>query len=71
MSKLGEICSNKADAIPKWKFWRNWEREFWNGGLLADYAKATGNTELNDRAEAIHDKYIDRINSKAAKERFK
>jgi len=61
MANLASICSDKMDAIPKWQFWRRWEREFWLGGILAEYAKITDSKAVNDIAEAIFDKYEGRI----------
>lgn len=61
MSSVAQICSEKMDAIPRWQFWRKWEREFWFGGILAEYAAITGNRQLNDKAEAIFDKYAERL----------
>ena len=66
MSSLATICADKMDAIPRWQFWRRWEREFWFGGILAEYAKYTGNKEMCAKAETIFDKYSDRILAKSA-----
>lgn len=64
MSSLASICSEKYDAIPKWQFWRRWEREFWLWGIIAEYLVYNPNKELSDKAIAIANKYETRIKKK-------
>jgi len=71
VSSLAAICSKRVDAIPKWQFWRNWEREFWFGGILAEYARHTGDEAMEARANAIFEKYHERIAAKYAKTKEK
>lgn len=66
MSNLATKAAEKMNAIPKWQFWRKWEREFWLGAILADYAR-TGSEAANKAANRLFDKHKDRFVRKYGK----
>lgn len=56
MSKsMQEICLEKYNATP---FWKQGERKFWLGGILAAYAHITGSQIANQAAEKLFDQNI-------------
>ena len=69
MSNLATIAADKMDAIPGWQFWRKWEREFWLGAILADYAIQPSGLKqaANSRANKLFDKHAERYRKKYAK----